>query len=142
MEKPVIKKIEGLDFRLALQFHLKGDQVGYRVHGDEWPKVPGVYAVYENDTLVYIGKYQNGVLYRWVKKKGDLYHFKKDHVAASLRDGKTVQVFAEHEKALKTKIDSSTSRWINASGIEAHLVGGCGLHLPWNKNGKKKPSDE
>jgi hypothetical protein len=137
-----MKNIQGLKFKLALQFHLDGDQVGYKVHGGEWPKGPGVYAVYENNTLVYIGKYQRGVMYRWVKqKKRGLYHFKKDQVAASLKDGKTVQVFAEQEDALKQTINSSTSQWINVSGIEAHLVEACGLDLPWNKNGKKKPSD-
>lgn len=134
-------QIEGLTFRLAIEFHRFGENLTYTIHGNAWRRCPGVYLVYVDKQLVYIGKYQSGIRYRWLTKKG-IYHFKKDKVHESLMEGKNVYVFAEHEEVLANQIRSSTPQWINVAGIESHLVAECGLELPWNTSGKASSKNE
>ena len=136
-----MKEVKGLTFRHALDFSLSGDQVCPKVIGSEeaWKVCPGVYVVFEDSQLVYIGSYNYGMRYRWIRKReGEVYHFKRPNVMGSLKNGKTVKLFAEDEAKLKEQLSQQDNPWVNAAGIEAYLVGGCGFELPWNKKGKKK----
>ncbi len=96
--------------------------------------LPGVYCVLQGERIVYVGSYQSGVLKRWVYlRKRDIYHFKKPLVASELSVG-PVRVFAQYEDKIKSELGCSQNVWVNAAGIEAHLI--AMFNPPWNSQGK------
>jgi hypothetical protein len=98
--------------------------------------LPGVYCVLQGEKIVYVGSYQSGILKRWVYvRKRDVYHFKKSLVAAELAAG-PVRVFAQYEDKIKAELGCSQNVWVNAAGVEAHLI--ALFNPPWNKQGKRR----
>lgn len=75
----------------------------------------GVYAVYFNDDVQYVGKYSNGLKNRWKN------HFK---IKTFLQDSTSgeFKVYACDVDFLKKSYDNSTSQFINQAGVEQMIL--------------------
>ncbi|WP_146853457.1 hypothetical protein [Brevifollis gellanilyticus] len=134
-------KIENITFchSLTLGPLCDGGRVAFTIEPGSPASVgPGVYVVFEDEKIVYIGSYQSGVAKRWLYlRKQDVYHFKKPLVADSLSRGAILKVFAQDERDIKEQLGCGDNVWVNSAGIEARLISI--FHPPWNNQGKKAP---
>lgn len=134
------KNIEGITFTKAITLGplCEDGRVEFIVEG--WikkEKSAGVYAVFKDEEVIYIGSYKRGIISRWLyPKKRDLYHFKKPLVVERLQKGETIHVYAQSESSVKEEINCTNNIWVNVAGIEARLIERC--NPPWNKLGRSK----
>ncbi|HEY4248714.1 MAG TPA: hypothetical protein VGM64_17970 [Lacunisphaera sp.] len=139
-----MKILHGISFVPALVIGPEKSVAGDEVRiGFTWEssaprsKGPGVYLLYSNDRLVYVGSYQGGLARRWLyTRKQDLYHFKKKKILEELRTSASLRVFAQEEDAIKKQIGQAGNQWITSAGIESFLIRS--ESPPWNRIGKKK----
>jgi hypothetical protein len=132
-------KLEGITFRHAITLGpvQEDGRVEFTIEPSAPKKVgPGVYFVLEGEEVVYVGSYQLGVIRRWLYiRKKDLWHFKKPLVSARLKAGSMLMVFAQDEDSIKQELGCEHNVWVNAAGIEMHLI--AKIRPPWNNQGKR-----
>jgi len=75
----------------------------------------GVYAVYYNGNVQYVGKYSNGILSRWK------HHFKKQMLLNEAAHNE-IEVYCLTEQQAKRQTPSIFHKWINNAGIEQMIL--------------------
>jgi len=90
----------------------------------------------DDKDIVYIGRYQTGIVKRWCRgKRKDIIHFKESRIRPLLKQHK-FRVFAQDEQNIKRQIGQPNNKWINYESIESRLID---IHKPeWNERGNQK----
>jgi hypothetical protein len=130
------KLINGLVFKKAFSFN---KEFFHLINQELFNSVGGVYAVYVNEKLVYIGSYSNTLQQRWINKRLDKFvHFKAD-ILKEMVDSNLVFVYALTRDSIREQLFDS--EYINHESVESRLVEVC--NPPLNivkKNDKNKSS--
>jgi hypothetical protein len=122
------KQLEGWTFHhtMTITGH-RGSKSIEVVNDEKYNSIGGLYAVYQNNQLLYIGEYSNSFQARWLNKKpnsnGELKfrHFKGEYLAEQARSkSQEVLVYVLPLSSIKQQFPDN--RWVNQHGIEAELI--------------------
>lgn len=111
--------INGLVFGKTFVFNNESVTI---VDQDLFDSVGGVYAVYVDERLVYIGSYSNTLQQRWINKKLTKFvHFKADILKEMAKETNSiVEVFSLPVYSIKEQLFDS--EYINQESVESRLI--------------------
>jgi hypothetical protein len=136
------KQLQGWTFHYTMTITgQRGEKAIDIVNQEKFESLGGLYAVYHDEELVYIGEYSNSFQSRWVNKRSNsncertFRHFKGDKLAEQARKtNKHVHVYVLPLSSIREKFPDN--RWVNQHGVEAELIRH--YNPPMNKQHKVK----